>query len=260
MSANLHLFQLQEARLQNSKRKRSAKSKENVLQESQREGKLSHAKIRRLTQENRRQILSNRDFNFELGQEFLESRHVAYQSKDLKYSLKNAKQVEKSLMQLGLEDSDRSSALTPDSFSKTTIPGPDRELPLPAFPGRSNAAPLQASRNKFSSSRNTFSEKNSLRDTKDISEFLGDSPFVHDTNDELALVDYSSGSKLRGKRGRQLASYRANPRMHMYRSINSDEVSQIRLENRDRMARRETRNPLMQFFHLILVKFGCSDH
>jgi hypothetical protein len=64
-------------------------------------------KMSKLTQKERKEVLKNKDFNFDLGQEFLESRYVAYQSKDLKYSLKNAKQVEKNLMLLNLEESDK---------------------------------------------------------------------------------------------------------------------------------------------------------
>ena len=105
MSQNLHLYQMQEAKLQNSKRKNSKRSKENFSKDKY-SNNLSHSKINKLTQKDKRDILKNKDFNFDLGQEFLESRYVAYQSKDLKYSLKNAKQIEKSLMQIKLDDSE----------------------------------------------------------------------------------------------------------------------------------------------------------
>lgn len=108
MSQNLQLYQMQEAKLQNSKRKNSKKSKENFSKEKNKYPQnLSLSKIKKLSQKDKRDILKNKDFNFDLGQEFLESRYVAYQSKDLKYSLKNAKQIEKSLMQLKLDDSDQ---------------------------------------------------------------------------------------------------------------------------------------------------------
>jgi len=119
---------------------------------------------------------------------------------------------------------------------------------------------LHASKNKFSSASNTFSNKDSLKENEEISEFISNPRFVHDHNDELALVEYSSGSDIKQKNNRKLARYNPNPRMHMYRRLGSEEVSQIRLENRNRMARRETQNPLMQFFRMILIKFGCSDH
>lgn len=256
MSQNLQLYQLQEAKLQNSRRKRSGQSKENENRETG--PTLSHSQIQRLTHEERNELLKNRDFNFELGQEFLESRYVAYQSKDLKYSLKNAKQIEKSLMQLKLDDSDQSTSsleITKESGSEAKT---SKNYPLPSFPTQSKRPLLQASKNKFSNSTNTASGPNSQQNMNDISEFMMDSRFEHDRNDELALVDFSSGSKIKGNR--EIKSYKSNPRMHMYRSVNSDEVSQIRLENRNRMARRETRNPLMQFFKMILIKFGCSDH
>ena len=105
MSQNLHLYQMQEAKNQNSKRK---KSKENFSKKRERDlPSLSNVKISKLTIKDKRDILKNKDFNFDLGQEFLESRYVAYQSKDLKYSLKNAKQIEKRIMQLKLDDSEQ---------------------------------------------------------------------------------------------------------------------------------------------------------
>ena len=106
MSQNLHLYQMHEAKSQNSKRKKSQASKENYLKDHHNKSK-KIPNIEKLTKGEKRDILQNRDFNFELGQEFLESRYVAYQSKDLKYSLKNAKEIEKSLMQLQLDDSDQ---------------------------------------------------------------------------------------------------------------------------------------------------------
>jgi hypothetical protein len=105
MSQNLQMYQMQEAKKQNSKRKKSQKSKENYSKD-QYGSKMSNLKIDKLSKNDKREILKNRDFNFELGQEFLESRYVAYQSKDLKYSLKNAKEIERSLMQLKLDESD----------------------------------------------------------------------------------------------------------------------------------------------------------
>lgn len=264
MSQNLQMYQLHQAKLQNSKRKKSAQSKENVSQDVRPKAPvLTHTQMRRLTPAEREELLGNRDFNFELGQEFLESRYVAYQSKDLKHSLRNAKQIERSLMQLKLDDSDASRAplrLTPESGSGSDTGIRQKNFQLPSFPSRSKGPLLQASKNKFSNSTNTVSEQTSQRDTNDISEFVMDSRFEHDRNDELALIEFSSGSQLKAGRDGRVISYRANPRMHMYRSIHSDEVSQIRLENRNRMAHRETRNPLMQFFRMILIKFGCSDH
>ena len=244
MSQNLHLFHLQEARLQNSKRKKSQKSKENVSKEFQSDSQqISHKKMSKLTKKDRREILQNKDFNFELGQEFLESRHVAYQSKDLKHSLRNAKQVEKTLMQLQLGDS-------PETFAR---PSPDSPL-LPSFPKNEVVPFFHASKNKFSDSSNSFG-----KDSSSVSELLGQPRFEHDLNDELVLAEYSSGSDIKSKRRRQ-RPYEGGARMHLYRRADSEEVSNIRLENRNRMARRETQNPLMQFFKLILVKLGCSDH
>jgi hypothetical protein len=98
-----------------------------------------------------------------------------------------------------------------------------------------------------------------MKEENQISEFLGDQRFEHDHNDELAMIEYSSGSDIKRKKHRRERSYRANPRMHMYRSLNSEEISHIRPENRHRMAMRETRNPIMQFFKLILIKLGCSE-
>lgn len=46
------------------------------------------------------------DFNFELGQEYLKSRQLAYQGSDLKFSLLNAKEKEKTLMKAMENDSD----------------------------------------------------------------------------------------------------------------------------------------------------------
>ena len=45
------------------------------------------------------------DFNFELGQEYLKSRQIAYQGSDLKFSLLNAKEKEKMLMKAIENDS-----------------------------------------------------------------------------------------------------------------------------------------------------------
>lgn len=110
MSQNLQLLHFQEAKLQNSKRKNisKSKSKENYKKEYvSNSNDISMKKISKLSQKERKEVLKNKDFNFDLGQEFLGSRYVAYQSKDLKYSLKNAKEVEKSLMMLNLEESDK---------------------------------------------------------------------------------------------------------------------------------------------------------
>ena len=83
--------------------------------------------------------------------------------------------------------------------------------------------------------------------------------FNHDQNDELALLEYSSCIDIK-KKSRIRDSYQGGSRMHMYRRLESEETSNIRLENRNRMSRRETENPISQFLRLILVKFGCSEH
>ena len=246
MTQNLQLYQMQEARLQNSKRKKRSESKENQIKLLATEDE-SLKKMSQLRRKDRSQVLRNKDFNFDLGQEFLESRHVAYQSKDLKYSLKNAREVEKTLMGLNLDDSDSGGPrLTPEKPET-------RVLPVPSFPREPNSF-LLASQNKFSGS------SNSVNGDQQMVHFLGHPRFEHDQNDDLALVEFNSGSDIKSKKHRRPRNYRANPRLHMYRSINSDEVSGIRPENRHRMAVRETRNPLMQFFKMILIKLGCSDH
>ena len=63
----------------------------------------------RLNSQERKNVLQDKDFNFDLGQEFLGSRHIAYQSKDLNYSLKNAKKVEKNLQKLNLDKNSKKS-------------------------------------------------------------------------------------------------------------------------------------------------------
>lgn len=108
MTKNLQEFNIQEAKKHNSKRTNSRISKENYSNKKLL-NKFHHQSpnLNKLTREEQKNILKNKDFNFELDQEYLESRYLAYQSKDLHYSLKNAKAIEKSLMEVKLEDSDQ---------------------------------------------------------------------------------------------------------------------------------------------------------
>lgn len=48
------------------------------------------------------QVLQTRDFNFDLDQNFLGSRPIAYQSKDYKYSMQQARKIEQKLRKLDL--------------------------------------------------------------------------------------------------------------------------------------------------------------
>ena len=128
---------------------------------------------------------------------------------------------------------------------------------VPSFPLYPDPSFSNASRNKFSET--SFSNKNSVADSDEISEFMANGRFEHDQNDELALLEYSSGSNIKKKK-KIRGSYRGSTRMHMYRRMGSEETSHIRLENRNRMSRRETRNPISEFFKAILVKFGCSEN
>lgn len=128
----------------------------------------------------------------------------------------------------------------------------------PSFPLYPDPSFSNASRNKFSES--SYSNKNSGADSDEISEFMANGRFAHDQNDELALLEYSSGNNIKKKKKKIRGSYRGSTRMHMYRRMGSEETSNIRLENRNRMARRETRNPISEFLKMILVKFGCSEN
>lgn len=51
-------------------------------------------------------VLEDTNFNFELGQDYLKTRNVAYQGKDLKFSLMNAKEKERSLRMVMENDSE----------------------------------------------------------------------------------------------------------------------------------------------------------
>ena len=100
MSQNLQKLRIQEAKKANSK-KHANQAKENISRESlnyrpKKTPKHSY-KLNKYGQQN---VLQNKDFNFELDQDFLQSRHLAYQSKDLYNSLRTAKEVEKSLMDI----------------------------------------------------------------------------------------------------------------------------------------------------------------
>ena len=66
----------------------------------------------------KRNILKNKDFNFELDQNYLESRALAYQAKDFNYSLKNARKVENELKRLNLSNSSKSKFLVSTSNIK----------------------------------------------------------------------------------------------------------------------------------------------
>ena len=111
---------------------------------------------------------------------------------------------------------------------------------------------------------NYLTKNSSFENSNDISGFILNKKTSHEYNDELTMMKYSSHQF--GSKKKKFNGFRENSNegplkrnLHMYREIDSEEISNIRLENRNRMAMRETQNPILQFFKLILVKLGCSE-
>ena len=93
-------------------------SKENRAKDKEDKKKFKDKYVQKLSMRDKRNILKNKDFNFELDQNYLESRALAYQAKDFNYSLKNARKVENELKRLNLSNSSKSKFLVSTSNIK----------------------------------------------------------------------------------------------------------------------------------------------
>lgn len=238
MTTHLHQKRLREAKKENSK-----KTKQDSFNFSSHQTK---------TNVNfNRNVLCDKDFNFDLDQEFLASRALAYQSKDLMYSLKNAKSIEKSLMKIKT-DSDKKYPVGSKS-SRTYHPSHEQSEFRRNYNPNHNS--MNSPSNNFNMGTNYYNQPLPEYYTRNraghIYETEMETRSYYNKGPSENLHRYGNGDYI-------IDQYQETNEEELQRRSKLNEIS--KMKNEDNMSLPKTKNPFLNFFRSILEQFGCSGN
>lgn len=173
-------------------------------------------------------ILKDKDFNFELNQEYLQSRSLAYQSKDLYCSLKNAKAIEESLMKAQNKSSSKHSS----RFNKKSNDYTPQKL------------------------------KTNLEKDKNLLDLNIFEPFSDKlSNDSSVVSKYSEQNKFHRKNKKKRFSKienRTSVKLKQYKGFTADEQFELELTNQTQQVHQNS--SVISFLKSIFQNLGCSEN